>query len=191
MKILRRVAGVASKAKEIIGNLITTAGKVVVTILLGLTGRCFAYLASGPFPVVLQPSSTGHFRRHHSNHSGYYQLCPLPLRSTHCASPVPPCVPRYHAPLADLSSLLLCLPGPVHLVVLLQDVRHAHIQLHVRAHGHLQRRTPHRALPLPVPVLPGGHSSTGQLHQVRPCGRNVGHMHRCMCMKSISFYVHW
>ncbi|XP_041959521.1 piezo-type mechanosensitive ion channel component 2 [Alosa sapidissima] len=38
MKILRHVAGVASKVKEVIGNLITTAGKVVVTILLGLTG---------------------------------------------------------------------------------------------------------------------------------------------------------
>lgn len=38
MKILRQIAGVASKLKEIIGNLITTAGKVVVTILLGLTG---------------------------------------------------------------------------------------------------------------------------------------------------------
>ena len=37
-KILRLVAEVASKVKEIIGNLITTAGQVVVTILLGLTG---------------------------------------------------------------------------------------------------------------------------------------------------------
>uniref|UniRef100_A0A3Q2CZF9 Piezo type mechanosensitive ion channel component 2 n=1 Tax=Cyprinodon variegatus TaxID=28743 RepID=A0A3Q2CZF9_CYPVA len=37
MKILRMVAEVASKVKEIIGNLITTAGKVVVTILLGMT----------------------------------------------------------------------------------------------------------------------------------------------------------
>lgn len=40
MKILRIVAEVASKVKEIIGNLITTAGKVVVTILLGTTGEC-------------------------------------------------------------------------------------------------------------------------------------------------------
>lgn len=39
MKVLRIVAGVASKVKEIIGNLITTAGQVVVTILLGLTGQ--------------------------------------------------------------------------------------------------------------------------------------------------------
>lgn len=38
-KILRLVAQVASKVKEIIGNLITTAGQVVVTILLGLTGE--------------------------------------------------------------------------------------------------------------------------------------------------------
>lgn len=38
MKILRQIAEVASKLKEIIGNLIATAGKVVVTILLGLTG---------------------------------------------------------------------------------------------------------------------------------------------------------
>ena len=40
MKVLRFVAGMASKVKEIIGDLITTAGKVVVTILLGLTGQC-------------------------------------------------------------------------------------------------------------------------------------------------------
>ncbi|KAA0718548.1 Piezo-type mechanosensitive ion channel component 2 [Triplophysa tibetana] len=39
MKVLRIVAGVASKVKEVIGNLITTAGQVVVTILLGLTGQ--------------------------------------------------------------------------------------------------------------------------------------------------------
>lgn len=39
MKVLRIVAEVASKGKEIIGNLITTAGKVVVTILLGMTGE--------------------------------------------------------------------------------------------------------------------------------------------------------
>lgn len=39
IKVLRIVAGVASKVKDIIGNLITTAGKVVVTILLGLTGE--------------------------------------------------------------------------------------------------------------------------------------------------------
>uniref|UniRef100_A0A3Q1J0V3 Piezo-type mechanosensitive ion channel component n=1 Tax=Anabas testudineus TaxID=64144 RepID=A0A3Q1J0V3_ANATE len=45
MKILRLVAEVASKVKEIIGNLITTAGKVVVTILLGMTG-------------IMQPSLT-------------------------------------------------------------------------------------------------------------------------------------
>lgn len=39
MKILRMVAEVASKVKEIIGNLITTAGKVVITILLCVTGE--------------------------------------------------------------------------------------------------------------------------------------------------------
>jgi len=44
MKILRRVAGLANKLKEIIGNLITTAGQVVVTILLGLTGVDRRYL---------------------------------------------------------------------------------------------------------------------------------------------------
>ena len=48
MKVLRIVAGVASKVKEIIGDLITTAGKVVVTILLGLTGQCWN-AANWPF----------------------------------------------------------------------------------------------------------------------------------------------
>uniref|UniRef100_A0A8C9X3Z8 Piezo type mechanosensitive ion channel component 2 n=1 Tax=Sander lucioperca TaxID=283035 RepID=A0A8C9X3Z8_SANLU len=46
MKILRLVAEVASKVKEIIGNLITTAGKVVVTILLGMTGIMLPSLTS-------------------------------------------------------------------------------------------------------------------------------------------------
>ncbi|XP_047446292.1 piezo-type mechanosensitive ion channel component 2 isoform X2 [Mugil cephalus] len=46
MKILRLVAQVASKVKEVIGNLITTAGKVVVTILLGMTGIILPSLTS-------------------------------------------------------------------------------------------------------------------------------------------------
>uniref|UniRef100_A0A9J8CC37 Piezo-type mechanosensitive ion channel component 2a, tandem duplicate 2 n=1 Tax=Cyprinus carpio carpio TaxID=630221 RepID=A0A9J8CC37_CYPCA len=46
MKILRQIADVASKLKEIVGNLITSAGKVVVTILLGLTGMMLPSLTS-------------------------------------------------------------------------------------------------------------------------------------------------
>uniref|UniRef100_A0A8C2FTR0 Piezo type mechanosensitive ion channel component 2 n=1 Tax=Cyprinus carpio TaxID=7962 RepID=A0A8C2FTR0_CYPCA len=52
MKILRRVAGVANKLKEIIGNLITTAGQVVVTILLGLTGVTLPSLSSAVYFFV-------------------------------------------------------------------------------------------------------------------------------------------
>ncbi|XP_068604478.1 piezo-type mechanosensitive ion channel component 2 [Brachionichthys hirsutus] len=48
-RILRLVADVASKVKEIIGNLITTAGKVVVTILLGLTGMMLPSLTSAVY----------------------------------------------------------------------------------------------------------------------------------------------
>uniref|UniRef100_H2TFE0 Piezo type mechanosensitive ion channel component 2 n=1 Tax=Takifugu rubripes TaxID=31033 RepID=H2TFE0_TAKRU len=48
-KILRLVAQVASKVKEIIGNLITTAGQVVVTILLGLTGIMLPSLTSAVY----------------------------------------------------------------------------------------------------------------------------------------------
>ncbi|KAK2094682.1 Piezo-type mechanosensitive ion channel component 2 [Saguinus oedipus] len=40
LKMFRRLASVASKLKEFIGNMITTAGKVVVTILLGSSGEC-------------------------------------------------------------------------------------------------------------------------------------------------------
>lgn len=39
LKLFRRLASVASKLKEFIGNMITTAGKVVVTILLGSSGE--------------------------------------------------------------------------------------------------------------------------------------------------------
>uniref|UniRef100_A0A674D6W3 Piezo-type mechanosensitive ion channel component 2-like n=1 Tax=Salmo trutta TaxID=8032 RepID=A0A674D6W3_SALTR len=49
MMILRQIAAVASKVKEIIGNLITTAGKVVVTILLGLTGIMLPSLTSAVY----------------------------------------------------------------------------------------------------------------------------------------------
>ncbi|XP_058274705.1 piezo-type mechanosensitive ion channel component 2 isoform X2 [Hemibagrus wyckioides] len=49
MKVLRIVAGVASKVKDIIGNLIATAGKVVVTILLGLTGMMLPSLTSAVY----------------------------------------------------------------------------------------------------------------------------------------------
>ncbi|KAG9347820.1 hypothetical protein JZ751_003836 [Albula glossodonta] len=52
MKVLRRIAGVASKVKEIIGDLITTAGKVVVTILLGLTGIMLPSLTSAVYFFV-------------------------------------------------------------------------------------------------------------------------------------------
>ncbi|KPP77848.1 piezo-type mechanosensitive ion channel component 2-like [Scleropages formosus] len=52
MRILRRIAGVASKVKEIIGNLITTAGQVVVTILLGLTGIMLPSLTSAVYFFV-------------------------------------------------------------------------------------------------------------------------------------------
>ncbi|XP_069548591.1 piezo-type mechanosensitive ion channel component 2 [Brachyistius frenatus] len=49
MKILRIVAEVGSKVKEVIGNLITTAGKVVVTILLGITGVMLPSLTSSVY----------------------------------------------------------------------------------------------------------------------------------------------
>ncbi|XP_043923294.1 piezo-type mechanosensitive ion channel component 2 [Protopterus annectens] len=52
LKLLRRVASVASKLKEIIGNIITTAGKVVVTILLGLTGITLPSLTSAVYFFV-------------------------------------------------------------------------------------------------------------------------------------------
>lgn len=40
LKLFRRFASAASRLKEFIGNMITTAGKVVVTILLGSSGEC-------------------------------------------------------------------------------------------------------------------------------------------------------
>uniref|UniRef100_A0AAR2K9M6 Piezo-type mechanosensitive ion channel component n=1 Tax=Pygocentrus nattereri TaxID=42514 RepID=A0AAR2K9M6_PYGNA len=52
MKVLRIVAGVASKVKDVIGNLITTAGKVVVTVLLGLTGMMLPSLTSAVYFFV-------------------------------------------------------------------------------------------------------------------------------------------
>uniref|UniRef100_A0A3Q3FEP5 Piezo type mechanosensitive ion channel component 2 n=1 Tax=Labrus bergylta TaxID=56723 RepID=A0A3Q3FEP5_9LABR len=49
MKVLRHVAQVASKMKEVIGNLISTAGQVVVTILLGMTGIMLPSLTSAVY----------------------------------------------------------------------------------------------------------------------------------------------
>ncbi|XP_072296798.1 piezo-type mechanosensitive ion channel component 2 [Eucyclogobius newberryi] len=52
MRVLRIVADVASRVKDIIGNLITTAGKVVVTILLGMTGMMLPSLTSAVYFLI-------------------------------------------------------------------------------------------------------------------------------------------
>uniref|UniRef100_A0A8C9DT56 Piezo type mechanosensitive ion channel component 2 n=1 Tax=Prolemur simus TaxID=1328070 RepID=A0A8C9DT56_PROSS len=52
LKIFRRLACVASKLKEFIGNMITTAGKVVVTILLGSSGMMLPSLTSSVYFFV-------------------------------------------------------------------------------------------------------------------------------------------
>ncbi|XP_039701930.1 piezo-type mechanosensitive ion channel component 2 isoform X5 [Pteropus medius] len=52
LKIFRRLAFVASKLKEFIGNMITTAGKVVVTILLGSSGMMLPSLTSSVYFFV-------------------------------------------------------------------------------------------------------------------------------------------
>lgn len=77
------------------------------------------------------------------------------------------CARRYHAAFTDLCCVLLHLSVPLHLVVPLPDLRHAHLQLHVCADGHFQCWTHHCPLPLPVPVLSGVHPPRGQLDQVR------------------------
>ncbi|XP_047683706.1 piezo-type mechanosensitive ion channel component 2 isoform X5 [Prionailurus viverrinus] len=50
--MFRRLASVASKLKEFIGNMITTAGKVVVTILLGSSGMMLPSLTSSVYFFV-------------------------------------------------------------------------------------------------------------------------------------------
>lgn len=153
-KILRLVQQVASKVKEIIGNLITTAGQVVVTILLGLTGErappCGFYLFLQPALKAPVSAPAG------------VETDDSPQLRVRCL-----CPRRYHAALADLCCVLLHLPVPLHLVVPLPHLRHAPLQLHVRPHGHFQRWTHHCPLPLPVPVLSGVHPARGQLDQVR------------------------
>uniref|UniRef100_A0A2K5CQ26 Piezo type mechanosensitive ion channel component 2 n=1 Tax=Aotus nancymaae TaxID=37293 RepID=A0A2K5CQ26_AOTNA len=52
LKMFRRLAFVASKLKEFIGNMITTAGKVVVTILLGSSGMMLPSLTSSVYFFV-------------------------------------------------------------------------------------------------------------------------------------------
>ncbi|KAM8782334.1 piezo-type mechanosensitive ion channel component 2 isoform 2-T2 [Rhynchonycteris naso] len=52
LKIFRRLAFVASRLKEFIGNMITTAGKVVVTILLGSSGMMLPSLTSSVYFFV-------------------------------------------------------------------------------------------------------------------------------------------
>ncbi|XP_049554137.1 piezo-type mechanosensitive ion channel component 2 [Orcinus orca] len=52
LKLFRRLASVASKLKEFIGNMITTAGKVVVTILLGSSGMMLPSLTSSVYFFV-------------------------------------------------------------------------------------------------------------------------------------------
>ncbi|XP_006868752.1 PREDICTED: piezo-type mechanosensitive ion channel component 2 [Chrysochloris asiatica] len=52
LKLFRRLASLASKLKEFIGNMITTAGKVVVTILLGSSGMMLPSLTSSVYFFV-------------------------------------------------------------------------------------------------------------------------------------------
>nr|XP_033789985.1 piezo-type mechanosensitive ion channel component 2 isoform X2 [Geotrypetes seraphini] len=52
LKILRKIASLASKLKEFIGNIITTAGQVVVIVLLGITGMMLPSLTSGVYFFV-------------------------------------------------------------------------------------------------------------------------------------------
>ncbi|KAM5304862.1 piezo-type mechanosensitive ion channel component 2 [Glossophaga mutica] len=52
LKVFRRLAFMASKLKEFIGNMITTAGKVVVTILLGSSGMMLPSLTSSVYFFV-------------------------------------------------------------------------------------------------------------------------------------------
>ncbi|XP_063779520.1 piezo-type mechanosensitive ion channel component 2 isoform X2 [Pseudophryne corroboree] len=52
LKLLRKVASFASKLKEFIGNIIATAGKVVITILLGITGMMLPSLTSAVYFFV-------------------------------------------------------------------------------------------------------------------------------------------
>ncbi|XP_063307643.1 piezo-type mechanosensitive ion channel component 2 [Pelobates fuscus] len=52
LRLLRKVASFASQLKEFIGNIITTAGKVVITILLGLTGMMLPSLTSAVYFFV-------------------------------------------------------------------------------------------------------------------------------------------
>ncbi|XP_058532933.1 piezo-type mechanosensitive ion channel component 2 isoform X1 [Ochotona princeps] len=52
LKLFRRFASAASRLKEFIGNMITTAGKVVVTILLGSSGMILPSLTSSVYFFV-------------------------------------------------------------------------------------------------------------------------------------------
>uniref|UniRef100_A0A8C3CSN9 Piezo type mechanosensitive ion channel component 2 n=1 Tax=Cairina moschata TaxID=8855 RepID=A0A8C3CSN9_CAIMO len=52
LKLLRRIASLASKLREFIGNMITTTGKVVVTILLGSAGMMVPSLTSAVYFLV-------------------------------------------------------------------------------------------------------------------------------------------
>uniref|UniRef100_A0A286XJC8 Piezo type mechanosensitive ion channel component 2 n=1 Tax=Cavia porcellus TaxID=10141 RepID=A0A286XJC8_CAVPO len=52
LKLFRQLASVASRLKEFVGNMITTAGKVVVTILLGSSGMMLPSLTSAVYFLV-------------------------------------------------------------------------------------------------------------------------------------------
>lgn len=58
---------------------------------------------------------------------------------------------RDDAALSDLVRVLLCVPGPMHLVVLVPDLRPLAVQLSLRPAGHLHHGTPDWTLSVPVP----------------------------------------
>lgn len=62
---------------------------------------------------------------------------------------------RHDAAVLDLSRVLLCVSGPVHLVVLVQNFRPAAVRLPLCPAGNLYCWAPDWALSVPVSVLPG------------------------------------
>lgn len=75
--------------------------------------------------------------------------CPFPL------SWLPFLLLRHDAAVLDLSRVLLCVSGPVHLVVLVQNFRPIAVRLPLCPAGNLHCWALDWALSVPVSVLPG------------------------------------
>lgn len=138
----------AAGLKLLLSAIMNTAGKVVVTLLLGMAG-------TRPADVNM-----------HCSIKMFISFVYFTISLSLC---VYVCMYRHYTPLPHLRCVFRSVSW-AGLVVGVQPLhQHANLQLPVCDDGHLQWRTPAGSVPLPVPPLPAACTTRRCLRQVQKC----------------------